>query len=269
MYRRHLFLALRVFEKSASPERVFEQVDQFLRSSEEEEIRQMLISFLGSYPTDAKAGRRERLEQILSQSDHPDFVHGLNSWANSDLASGKEKRDRLRQWFEDHSIPRVSRRAVEETYRYVFPNLYFRSSWSKDRETGLLSVTIRNISNEEIRFSYDHPFEIVKFDFRDEHDFTFPERGQFLDILERKPGDKNQITLQPKETHQIIGLNPWALFAWPREFPIEARLRVIVEIPPLGEVGSGYGSTSHIRFSNREELEGKRNLLSAELVESP
>jgi hypothetical protein len=59
------------------------------------------------------------------------------------------------------------------------------------------------------------------------------------------------------------------LFAWPREFPIEARLRVIVEIPSLGEVGSGYGSTSYLRFSNREELEGKRNLLSAELVESP
>ncbi len=90
---------------------------------------------------------------------------------------------------------------MKETYRYVFPNLYFRSSWLKDRETDFSSVTIRNISNEEIRFSYDHPFEIVKFNFRDEHDFTFPERGQLLDILERKPGDKNQIALQPKETH--------------------------------------------------------------------
>jgi hypothetical protein len=59
------------------------------------------------------------------------------------------------------------------------------------------------------------------------------------------------------------------LLAWPKEFPIEARLRVIVKIPSLGEVGSGYGSTSHIRFSDRQELEGKRNLLSAELVESP
>ena len=174
VYRRHLFVALRVFGKSASPDRVLEKVDRFLRSSEEQESRQTAISFLGSHPSEAKAGRRERFEQILSQSDHPDFIYALNAWAISDLATEEEKRVRLRQWREDRSIPRVVRRAAEETYRYVFPNLYYRSSWSKDRETGLLSVTIRNISHDEISFSYDHPFEIVKFDFRDAHDFTFP-----------------------------------------------------------------------------------------------
>jgi hypothetical protein len=211
--------------------------------------------------------RREFFEQVLSRPKHPLFVGAANAWTVSKLVSREEMQARLKGWQSDDALPAKIRWAMRSLEGRMYPNSIFLSRCSQDLKTKLFQITIENMTNETIRFSYRHPLDILHVQFTTEEREPLPQKKVVAQTLaQAKDEELTDVVLGKGQIYTITGLNPWPMVDWSMVSPKPAYAEFIVTIPEFDEVGSGYTSMVGVGYFSQREFEPISALLKQPLI---